>query len=50
MAKCKSELDQFANGLKLFGFLEMVKNDPDIWESYFMYNCLGTTLTPGEFT
>ena len=24
----------------------MVKTD--IWESYFMYNCLGTTLTPGE--
>lgn len=45
MAKVKTEMDQFREGLNTFQFLDLVKANPEMWKPYFMYS--GTSLTPG---
>ena len=47
MAKVKTEMDQFRDGLNMFAFLDMVKADPEMWRPYFM--CGDTSLTPGMY-
>ena len=46
MARVKTDMDQFRDGLNMFGFLDMVKTDPEIWRPYFM--CEDAKLTPGK--
>lgn len=36
MAKVKSELDQFRNGLNTFEFIDHVKQNPAVWRPYFV--------------
>ena len=36
MLKVKAEMDQFAEGLKTLGVLDMVKNYPDLFSSLFV--------------
>ena len=45
IAKVKTELDQFREGLDTFGFFYMVKRDPDIWKPFFVFSV--NHLTPG---
>jgi hypothetical protein len=45
MGRSKVELDQFGRGLALFGFLEIVKSNPQLWKVYY---CNDSILTPGK--
>ena len=45
MTKVKTEMDQFHEGLNTFGFLDMVKENPEMWKPYFV--CDDSNLTPG---
>lgn len=45
MARVKTEMDQFIDGLHTFNFLDMVREDPTMWRSFFVRNTSG--LTPG---
>ena len=48
MAKVKTEMDQFRDGLSTFGFLDMVKANPLMWKPYFIV-CGEINLTPGMY-
>ena len=34
MEKAKSEMDQFKEGLTVLGFLDAVRENPGMWESF----------------
>ena len=46
MAKVKTEMDQFKEGLQTFSFLDIVRENPDLWKKYFLKT--DETLTPGK--
>ena len=43
--KVKAEMDQFTDGLKALGFLDMLREQPPLWEGYFVPS--KTALSPG---
>lgn len=47
MAKVKSEMDQFKEGLKVLGFLDMLHKNTDTWKPFFVHcQC---TLSAGSY-
>ena len=46
-AKVKAEMDQFTDGLKALGFLDLLRQNPPLWEEYFV--ATETVLSPGLF-
>ena len=47
LIKVKAAMDQFRNGLKALGFLEMIQNCPAIWKPLFVPDA--AELTAGNF-
>ena len=47
ISKVKAESDQFKDGLKTFGFFELVKKNPDMWRPFFVLS--DSKLTPGIY-
>ena len=45
MAKTKAEMDQFREGLTALGFLDTVRKNPEMWESFFVHK--NSSLTAG---
>lgn len=45
MAKVKTEMDQFIEGLRTFNFLDMLRADPNMWRPFFIRDT--SHLTPG---
>lgn len=45
MAKVKTEMDQFCEGLDTFGTLGMLRSNPSLWEPYFIH--ANKDLSPG---
>lgn len=45
MAKTKVEMDQFKDGLTALGFLDTVRENPEMWEQFFVHK--NALLTAG---
>ena len=45
MAKVKTEMDQFIDGLRTFNFLDMLRADPNVWRPFFIRDT--SRVTPG---
>jgi len=48
MVKVKSSMDQFADGLNALGVLSKIRENPDVWESFFVPS-KQAKLTPGDY-
>ena len=46
MIKVKTEMDQFKEGLKVLGFMDLVSQNPDVWKPFFVY--CNNPLTAGK--
>lgn len=46
MAKVKSAMDQYVEGLKIYGLLDKIQTNPDVWRPMFMKKA--EQLNPGS--